>query len=500
MRATVYILRSALKHYRPPERDERVFYYSPESGELYPRSASLEGFDEYVIVDSNVATGNTIRKTIEALGLQEKRVITRGNARTPVAEEFLDEVLPDPVPDRERAIIGLAGKSASMKSFISVGLGESHRIPVVKVGKVVSGLAGRYGEKLAEAEKDNPFIVGELLYDRIKGLRDRLVVVDGLKSTETAVFISYSTRRPIFLFYVEIPEEVRMKFGKLRNDPDDAYWSERDELFEERLRKLREKAYAVINPVEWKNMDVLCNVLKHYGYTTSMIAGVPNPFGSKVVFLELYRKNVEKLVARGAQLHAFLRCWEHDGYIKRLEERGIVIDEERKRAVILIATAFRMIDDILDENTIRDGKEAAWRMMGIMKALIHAVELSVTAWNICRNLGCGEEFMKMFRRVIRAVRYELDVEEGREKFSGFEDWLKAAERESAFREFLAVLAGLEERRAEFRLWGLKAQAKDDLLGEGKGGREPTERKLRRPLFREEWFMQLEQLEKCISYE
>jgi len=487
MRAVIYILRSALKHYRPPAREERVLYYSPESEELYPRSAKLDMFEEYVIVDSNITTGGTVKKTLEALGLERSRVTVRGNPKTPIAREIVDEVLPDPAPDPERAIIGLAGKAASMKSFISAGLQNGQGIPVVKVGKAVSKLAGKYGEALAELEKDNPFIVGEMLYQHVAPLKEKLVVVDGLKSIETALFISYTTRRPIFLFYCEIPEKLREEFGKARGDPDDVYWKERDGLFEERLKKLKEKAFAIIDPVNWRNMDSLCSVLEHYGYRTTMIVDTPNPFGSKVPFLEFYRKNVEKLSMNGTRLHAHSGRYEHLGYISRLEKRGIVLDESRRKVVVLTATAFRIVDDILDENTVRDGRVAAWRGMGLMRAVIHAVNLTAAACRICSELGLEEEFLKMFRRVISAVRYELDVEEEREKFSDFQDWLRAGEREAAFREFLAVLSGCRELRDQFRMWGLIAQARDDLAGEAKGGREPTERKLNRPLFREEWW-------------
>ncbi len=117
--------------------------------------------------------------------------------------------------------------------------------------------------------------------------------------------------------------------------------------------------------------------------------------------------------------------------------------------------------------------------------------MTVRSWNISEKLGIGKEFQGMFRKVINAVRYELAVEDGTEKFQSFDDWLRAAKREIAFREFLAILSGQPERASEFREWAIKAQAKDDLLGNEKGGREDTEKRLKRPLFREKWLQRLQ---------
>jgi hypothetical protein len=122
----------------------------------------------------------------------------------------------------------------------------------------------------------------------------------------------------------------------------------------------------------------------------------------------------------------------------------------------------------------------------------------VKAYSICDRLGVGKQFLEMFEKVVDAVEYELLVEDGREENMGFDSWLRAAEREAAFREFLATLAGCPEKGGEFRAWGLKAQAKDDLLGSTKGGREDTEKKLNRILFKPEWEPLLDQTIKSIT--
>ncbi|MEM3740183.1 MAG: hypothetical protein QXP84_05235 [Candidatus Korarchaeum sp.] len=489
-RAIIYILESGLKHYRPPSEGERVFYWDPKGKVIYP--SGLDGFDEYVIIDSNIVTGRTVRKAIRDLKLPEERVIIRGNPKTEVARRIVDEPLSDPSPDPERVLIGIAGRAGSLKSFLANGLNMTHGIPVVQVGKVLKRAVelGSYGEVLHEKERENPFIVGELLYPILSAYEEKAVIVDGLKTRSTALFISYATRRPLFLFFVETDEELRRKCLRLRSDPDDAYAERRDELFEKGLEELKREAYAIIDWRDLNTLHPLCELLDILGYRTGEIAGFPNPFGSKRPILELYRRNVMRLL--GTEVEEDLSGYIfHRNYERRLEEKGIILDQRRAEVLNLVASAFRYVDDILDENTIRDYRPAFWVENGFAKTMYIATLMTVRAYSICEELGLGEEFLRMFERVIDAVNYELLVEEGLAEFRSYEDWLRAAEREAAFREFLAVLAGRPEERGAFRLWGLKAQAKDDLMGAGKGGREETEGRLRRPLFRREWLARLE---------
>lgn len=264
----------------------------------------------------------------------------------------------------------------------------------------------------------------------------------------------------------------------------------RDELFEKGLEELKREAYAIIDWRDLNTLHPLCELLDILGYRTGEIAGFPNPFGSKRPILELYRRNVMRLL--GTEVEEDLSGYIfHRNYGRRLEEKGIILDQRRAEVLNLVASAFRYVDDILDENTIRDYRPAFWVENGFAKTMYIATLMTVRAYSICEELGLGEEFLRMFERVIDAVNYELLVEEGLAEFRSYEDWLRVAEREAAFREFLAVLAGRPEERGAFRLWGLKAQAKDDLMGAGKGGREETEGRLRRPLFRREWLARLE---------
>lgn len=495
MRAVIYVLKSGLKYYTKPGSDEVVFYYDPANKVLYPRSRSLEGFDEYVVVDSNIATGTTVLRAIAELGLPRDRVRIKGTPLTAYARRIVDYPVDQPLPEGNRAIVALAGKPGSLKSFVSKSLEVVHGIPVVQVGKEIvrRGVdVGRYGERLAEVERDNPFFVGELLYDAVARVREPLVILDGVKTPETLLFVSFTTRRPAFLFYFEVPEESRRSVVAARGDPDDSHDAERSALFEQGLQRLRDVAHAVVNMNDLRTLRPLCDVLEAYGYRTSTIAGMPNPFASKLPMLELYARSVEKLFEHPHDVPENLDGYVfHRNYPRRLEEKlGVKLAKWQEDVINYTASAFRIVDDILDENTVRDGRPAFWVVHGFYDSMRVAVLMTARAHLLAAEHGLGARYVEMFRRVVDAVRYEIMVEEGRATFTTFEDWLRAADREAAFREFLAYLVGTPERAREFYEWGLRAQAKDDMLGEAKGGREPTERRLRRPLFKEEWAKRL----------
>lgn len=156
-----------------------------------------------------------------------------------------------------------------------------------------------------------------------------------------------------------------------------------------------------------------------------------------------------------------------------------------------MASGFRIIDDLLDEHTTREGRPTFWQQKGIVKSIYYATLMTVKAHDIVEKEGLSKEFQEMFRRVIDGVFYELRVEDEIEECKEYKDWLKAAERKVAFREFLAHLGGMPEKVNEFREWGIKAQIKDDLLGAEKHGRENTETRLKRPIFKREWLEEVD---------
>lgn len=467
-KATIYLLKGGLKHFRSPQEGEQPFYWDPKEKRLYPTDKKLENFDEFELVEANIATGRGTLEAIRELKLPRERTKIRGNTETKFGERFVDILEPSARPDPERVLIAFAGKPGSMKSFLSRGLEMSQRIPIIQIGKELQKITdvGNYGEKLFKEEQKNPYLIGELLVQLIQERQnEKVIIIDGVKSYETALFLSYATHRPIFLFYTEINEELRREFGELRLDKDDYFAKERDEMFGKGLRKLKDYAYSELDMGDWRTLEPLSEVLEGLEFRTTRILDVPNPFGSKQPFLELYRRNVEKLIAKKIEVNKdFSEYIFHKNYPERLKKHGINLNQERAEVVNLVASGFRMIDDLLDEHKIREGRPAFWQQEGIVKSIYYATLMTVKAHGIAEKEGLSREFQEMFRRVIDGVFYELRVEDGIEECREYKDWLKAAEREVAFREFLAHLGGIPERVSEFREWGIKAQIKDDLLG------------------------------------
>ena len=494
-KATVYLLKGGLKNFRSPQEGEQAFYWDPKEKILYPTGKKLEDFDEFELVEANIATGRGALEAVRELKLPRERTKIRGNAETKFGERFVDILEPSARPDPERVLIAFAGKPGSMKSFLSRGLEMSQRIPTVQIGKELQKITdvGDYGEELFEQEQKNPYIVGEILLRLIQERsKEKVIIIDGVKSYETALFLSYATHRPIFLFSAEINEELRREFGELRLDKDDYFAKERDEMFGEGLRKLKDYAYSELDMGDWRTLEPLSEVLEGLEFRTTRILDIPNPFGSKQPFLELYRRNVEKLIAKKTEVGKdFSEYIFHKNYPERLKKHGVNLNQERAEVVNLVASGFRMIDDFLDEHTTREGQPTSWQQEGIVKSIYHATLMTVKAHNIAEKKGLSKEFQEMFRRVIDGVFYELRVEDGIEECKEYKDWLRAAEREVAFREFLAHLGGTPERVNEFREWGIKAQIKDDLLGAEKHGRENTETRLKRPIFKREWLDEID---------
>ncbi len=346
---------------------------------------------------------------------------------------------------------------------------------------------GLYGEALWRAEAENPFVVAERLV--LDGVFDGVgpaVVVDGVKNIWQIVYVSYATLKAAVPLYVSAPPEVRRLIVSARGMPDDAYDAERTALFAQPLQEV--EAASVIIRMDSKLLEEpAAGVFKALG-VSPFIRGYFNPFITKRALLESWFDAWSRAEGIDSPLvDAWISQLDipiHRGYVERLRRRGAEVGEAVANVVSLFATAVRVIDDILDEHTVRlyskEGAvaEAWWVKRGIYLAVVDSVALMIKARREARKLGAERELVSAAAKMVEAVKVELELERTG-KPPTLADWLKAAEREAAFREFAYGLAGLD-REAGY-VEGLIAQIKDDLWGATKGGREDTEARFNRPL-------------------
>ena len=483
----VFVLRSGLKHLRHFREGYDLAYLFPESGRLIP---PLRGraYDEVVLVDSTAASGLTLlrcRRLLEEVGLRNIKLAA--HPLTKHAEVLLDIRLPRQEPSGVAVFV--SGLPGSGKSALAYGLAEALGAGYVKWGKEVQRRfdVGLYGETLWRTEAENPFAVAErLVLDGVFDGARPAVVVDGVKSVWQMVYVSYAVLKAAVSLYVLAPPEARRLIVSARGMPDDAYDAERTALFAQSLREVEAASVAVKMDSKFLEKPA-ADMFKALG-VSPFIGSYFNPFITKKTLLESWFKAWSRAEGVDSPL---VDAWIsqlgipiHRGYIKRLKRRDVEVGETTAEAISLFATAVRIIDDILDEHTVRlyseEGAtaEAWWVRRGIYLAVVDSVALMIKAKRIARRLGAERELISTAAKMVEAVKVELELERtGRPPT--LVDWLKAAERETAFREFAHSLTNLDRETGYVE--GLVAQIKDDLWGAAKGGREDTEIRLNRPL-------------------
>jgi len=145
--------------------------------------------------------------------------------------------------------------------------------------------------------------------------------------------------------------------------------------------------------------------------------------------------------------------------------------------------AFKIMDDLIDEDTVRDGKPAFWVLHGA------AATIEQAAWELkqARQLACqlGVEllFEQRLREVIEGARLEVELEAGWEPPDSVIAWFRVVQKECAFRLYIAeALLCPPEVCEAARQDGVAAQMLDDGLSAlyGKDGRaENSDEKLGR---------------------
>lgn len=482
-RAAVFVYRGGLAHWFDVEAD-RKFIFFPEEALTSP-SFRPEEWDEVLLIDRNVVTGATLERARKALGLPRSCFKLVGSCMGEYARRLLDEVLP---PAEIRGyLLGFSGPPGAAKSFLARGIAEYRGLPYYKVGRYAAALGpGKYGEALAEKEKENPFLVVQQMAADMRNENAPLIVVDSLKTVKQATFLSYVLRRPLFGFYVDSPFAAKMT--ALRKDPDDLYVREREEFFYNGLSELRER-FTVVSAADFQSLEPVAAVLERFGFSCPHREWGWDIFGTKKIWLDVYRKLSLDDRYGTAELDGSFKY--HTRYVQKYGLSG-----DAARLVQDVATAFRFVDDILDEHRVRWGSPTRWVQTSCVEALGDAVVLTAKARLTARRLGCETEFVRMFLDVLDAVYYEIDVEEGRATFCTEADWEEAARREACFRAFIGFLKG-EDPEVYYRE-GLRAQMEDDLHGTVKGGRENTDFRLNRPLWQSAWKNAAAELQQCVT--
>lgn len=147
--------------------------------------------------------------------------------------------------------------------------------------------------------------------------------------------------------------------------------------------------------------------------------------------------------------------------------------------------SFKIMDDLIDEDTVRDGEQAFWVIYGSETTIEQAAWHVKQARELAQKLGIVDIFEKRLCEVISGARLEVEMEN-----PGFaanvplsELWNRVVLKEAAFRRYLAEALGCKPEVVEAAYQdGVAAQMLDDGLSAlyGKDGRiENSDEKLGR---------------------
>jgi geranylgeranyl pyrophosphate synthase len=145
--------------------------------------------------------------------------------------------------------------------------------------------------------------------------------------------------------------------------------------------------------------------------------------------------------------------------------------------------AFKIMDDLIDEDTVRDGEPAFCVIYGTDATVEQAAWHLREARELSRQLGIELLLEQRLREVIEGARLEVELEAGSQPPDLAVAWYRVVQKESAFRLYIAeALLCPPEVCEAARQDGVAAQMLDDGLSalHGKDGRtENSDEKLGR---------------------
>lgn len=145
----------------------------------------------------------------------------------------------------------------------------------------------------------------------------------------------------------------------------------------------------------------------------------------------------------------------------------------------------KIVDDLVDEDTIRDNKPAFWVVYGVKATIWQASYELKRAREIAQKLRFEQEFEEMVLKLKEAVELEIKLEQEIPPVDPRELWFQIVEKESAFRKYIAQVLGCPEKVVQ-AMWldGVAGQILDDARSAlyGKDGRLNSDERLGRLTF------------------
>ncbi|MEM1551036.1 MAG: hypothetical protein QXH03_00010 [Candidatus Bathyarchaeia archaeon] len=450
MKVRVLIWRGGIRFYQDGD-----FIFDPRHGDFIgPRPPPRE---KVTIVDANVFGGHTLFAVAQRLRQMGYEI--EGFAGNTLPSSPLREIVsPLEVPKPASPIIFFAGYPGSGKSAVAAMVARMVGAYRIKWASFIEE-PGLYGEKAALKEEEDPLFFARKAFPHLCSVPPEIpVVLDGVKDMRVVQFLAYTTSRPAILIFVQAPDWLRHFVCQARQDPDDLFWKERDELFAPRLEEIRRQ--SLLLQMDSNDHREILELLRLHGIRPRLpLNSVPVLF-DKFFALEfiLY---VTRVIPLAISISDIPDDWIfHHRYVERYP-----VPEELKKLVCAIATSFRIIDDILDEDMerrIREGGSvkfipALWAVEGVWVAVAKAMAMLSAA---ARHPAFDPE---MVRRVVRAVWIELEADAGGRPLTPAEYEL-TLEREAAFREWVARISGypIEKAREE----AIRAQIENDRMAKG----------------------------------
>lgn len=439
-----------------------VRFYEPGAFIFDPRQRAFIGpeppLDEpVVLIDANIFGGHTLHQAaaiLRKMGYQIAGFAGSLVPGSPMQDRVLVVLEPPPMG---KPIVFISGLAATGKSAVAAMIAIMSNAPYIKWSRFVSN-PGRYGEMAAEREREDPLIFARAAIEELRAIPPETpIVLDGVKDLSVVYFLSYATSRPAILIYVEAPASLRQFIMKHRGHPDDRFWQERDQLFRPRLEEIRQNALV---------MDLASNDHREIVQVLSVHGIKPRlPMQSVPALLDKFfvLDFIEYIADHPLASLSISDIPEEWVFHRRYVERYRVPDDLRS-LVCVVASAFRIIDDILDESqtrVLRDSLgermiEAMWVSHGIWVAIARAMAMLSAA--VLHPIAPESGFRAMLRRVVNAVRVEMRADAENRPLTR-EEYELTLDREIAFREWVARISGYPIDLA--RKEAIEAQMKND---------------------------------------